>query len=102
MRSAPETAADVLMALRYPLELVNDLLRGVHAMKESVTYQGIVAEGMVKARQQDLLDLGRKKFGAPGDAIRTALASISDADRLASLIVRVLDVSSWDELLAAP
>lgn len=96
------TAADVLMGLRYPLALVNNLLQGIHAMKDSVTYQGIVEEGMVKARQEDLLRLGRKKFGAPNDAIRTALANVSDPDRLANLLDRVLDVSSWDELLAVP
>ena len=31
------TAADVLMGLRYPRQLVAELLKGVHGMKESVT-----------------------------------------------------------------
>src|SRR5262249_3956733 len=44
------TAADVLMGLRYPRALVSQLLQGVHGMKESVTYQAIVEEGVVKAR----------------------------------------------------
>ena len=73
------TAADVLMGLRYPRPLVAQLLQGVHGMKESVTYQAIVeegeikgraegrVEGMVRARQDDLLRLGRRRFGAePG------------------------------------
>ena len=39
------TATDVLMGLRYPREMVAELLRGVHGMKESVTYQAILDEG---------------------------------------------------------
>ena len=58
------TAADVLMGLRYPRPLVNDLLRGIHNMKDSVTYQGIVEEGVVKDQQAALLDLGRLKIRA--------------------------------------
>jgi hypothetical protein len=97
------TAADVLMGLCYPRALVNDLLRGIHAMKDSVTYQGIVEEGMIKARQEDLLRVGRRKFGAPPSAaIQAAVAGMNDLDRLGGLIERVFDVSSWDELLASP
>ena len=42
------TAADVLMGLRYSRQLVAQLLQGVHGMKESVTYQAILEEGVVK------------------------------------------------------
>lgn len=96
------TAADVLMGLRYHRTIVNDLLKGVRGMKDSDTYQGIIEEGMVKARQQDLLDLGRKKFGAPTEAAAMFIGGITDPDRLAYLIRRLLDVSSWDELFAVP
>ena len=97
------TATDVLMGLRYPRTLVNDLLRGIHAMKDSVTYQGIVEEGMIKAHQADLLRIGRRKFDvAPSETIQAAVAGINDLDRLGGLIERVFDVSSWDELLASP
>ena len=66
------TAADVLMGLRYPWQLVAQLLQGVHGMKESVTYQAIVEEGeiMLRARQDDLLQLGRRRFGAPARTLR--------------------------------
>ena len=96
------TAADVLMGLRYPLTLVNNLLRGIHAMKDSVTYQGIVEEGMVKARQEDLLYFGELKFGAPDEAVATALAGITDLGRLTYLTRRIPNAASWDELLAVP
>ena len=69
-------------------------------MKESVTYQAIVEEGKVKARQEDLLQLGRRRFGMLNPVAETALRGITDADRLARLIDALLDVSSWEELLA--
>ncbi len=97
------TAADVLMGLRYPRALINDLLRGIHNMKESVTYQGIVEEGVVKGQRDALLLIGRRKFGTPpSEATQAAVAGINDPDRLADLINRVFDVASWEELLAAP
>jgi predicted transposase YdaD len=104
------TAADVLMGLRYPRDLVAQLMRGVHGMKDSVTYQAIVeegevkgrAEGRVEARRDDLLLLGRRRFGDPSASADTALRNITDADRLARMIAALLDASSWDELLATP
>ncbi len=104
------TAADVLMGLRYPRQLVTQLLKGVHGMKESVTYQAIVEEGLVKgrvegmlrARQDDLIQLGQRRFDMPSTAIETALRGISDPERLARMIGALLDVSSWEELLATP
>jgi hypothetical protein len=96
------TAADVLMGLRYPRELVARLLQAVHGMKDSVTYQAIIEEGMAKARQDDILRHGRRKFGPPSLASEQALRGITDPERLARLLDRIQDVSSWDELLAAP
>ncbi len=75
-------------------------------MKESVTYQAIVEEGEVKgkveARQEVLLQLGRKRFGTPNPVSEMALRGITDPDRLSRLIDALLDVSSWEELLATP
>ena len=98
------TAADVLMGLRYPRALVAQLLQGIHGMKESVTYQAIVEEGEVKgkveARQEVILQLGRRRFGTPTPASEIALRGITDPDRLTRLIDGLLDVASWEELLA--
>ena len=69
-------------------------------MKDSFTYQAIVEEGVVKARQEALLELGRKRFGALDQSQETALRAVTDPDRLARMIDVLLDVSSWDELLA--
>jgi hypothetical protein len=100
------TAADVLMGLRYPRQLVAQLLQGVHGMKDSVTYQAIVEEGEIKgilrARQEVLLQLGGRRFDVPSKATETALRSIADPGRLARMIGALLDVTNWDELLATP
>ncbi len=100
------TAADVLMGLRYPRQLVAQLLRGVHGMNESVTYQAIVEEGVVKGEVKgmlrNLLQLGRRRFGEPNPDTEAALRGIADPERLARIVDAVLDVSSWGELLATP
>jgi hypothetical protein len=98
-------ATYVLMGLRYPRELTAQLLQGVRAMKESVTYQAIIAEGearSVHAMQKALLSLGQRQFGAPNASTRTALAAITDPVRLQEILERVLDVSNWAELLNPP
>ena len=79
-------------------------------MKDSVTYQAIVeegevkgrAEGILQARLEDLLLLGRRRFGDPSAETEIALHGIADADRLARMIAALLDASSWEELLATP
>ena len=71
-------------------------------MRESVTYQAIVEEGKIEARQVVLLRLGERRFGPPGPDARAALNCISDLNRLDRLIDQLLDASNWDELLATP
>jgi hypothetical protein len=97
------TAADVLMGLRYPRTLVADLLKGIHGMKDSVTYQAIIEEGAIQGAireaQHGLLRLGRKKFGGADERIENTVRSITDLDRLHALSERLLDVSTWAELL---
>ena len=67
-------------------------------MKDSVTYQANVEEGKI----DDLLRLGQRRFGAPSIAAEAALRAITDVERLARLIDRLLDASSWEELLSTP
>jgi len=100
-----------LMGLRYPREMVKRLLEGVKQMKESDTYQAIleegeargeargVARGEVEGRRALLLRIGGKKFGPPGPSARSIILAISDSQKLESLAERVLDVSTWDDLL---
>ena len=69
-------------------------------MKESVTYQAIVEEGAVREAQEGILRQGRKKFGASDSSIESTIRSITELDRLHYLSERLLDVSSWTELMA--
>ncbi|NUQ65325.1 MAG: hypothetical protein HUU20_22895 [Pirellulales bacterium] len=100
------TAADVLMGLRYSRDLVSELLRGVRGMKDSVTYQAIVEEGVEKGRLEEartvLLDLGAERFGAPGEEVEAAIARLDDLTHLRRLHRRLLHASSWRELLSEP
>ncbi len=99
------TAVDVLLGLRYERPLIEQLLRGVRGMKESVTYQAIVEEGVVKGRMEEarriLFRQGEQRFGAPaGAAVRSRVESINSQEVLEGLTDRLLRVSSWQELLA--
>jgi hypothetical protein len=58
------------------------------------------AQGYLNGVAASLVRLGCKKFGPPGERVEAAIGAITDLDRLRDLIDRVLDVSSWDELLA--
>jgi hypothetical protein len=103
-------ATYVLMGLCYERELINHLLRGVISMEESTTYQAIVEEGMAKGLHQGaiqeakktLLHQGTKLFGAPRPKAAATLETINKLEKLDELLDRVLDVSSWEELLGLP
>lgn len=104
------TSTYVLMGLRYQAKFVSRLLEGVRAMEESVTYQAIIRKGEAKGKvegavhlaQKMLLIQGEDRFGAPDASTKSALAAITDLDRLESLIPRILHVANWAELLAEP
>ena len=112
-------ATRILMGLRYEEEQVNAIIEGVTAMlfgirgiEESSVYQGILRKGEAKGRaegraegeaegiREALLISGRKKLGPPDEKTSARLAEIHDLDRIKLLLEHVLDVSSWDELLA--
>ena len=114
------TASYILMGLRYPTDLISQLLQGVRGMKESVTYQAILAEGkaegkaegrtegevegLVREAQKILLHAGRKRLGPPDAATIARIELLTDLDRLEGLIDRVVDPSSgaasWEKLLS--
>ena len=110
----------ILLGLLYPPEFADHLLKGVRGMKESSTYQAIKAEGreegeeigLVKGKEIGkaegkaeeaiaiLLRQGTKRFGTPALATVNQLQSTTDLQRLEQLTDRILEVESWDELLA--
>jgi predicted transposase YdaD len=104
------TAAFVLSGLRVPTEIARRTFQGVTAMRESSTYQYILEEGRVEGRiegraqeaRRILLRQGRKQFGAPDAAVQAALEAITDLDRLERMSERLLEVRTWQDLLATP
>jgi predicted transposase YdaD len=100
-------ASYVLMGLRYDRALIDNLLSGVMQMEESVTYQAILSRGMQQGIEQGQIDearatllrLGRTKFGPPTAEQEAAVNAITDLARLRALSEKLLDVSTWDELL---
>jgi predicted transposase YdaD len=122
-------ATQILMGLRHSQEKVVSIIEGVSAMlfgirgiEESSVYQGIlkkgeaqgiaqgivkgiaqgIAEGRIEDARENLLRLGSKKLGPPVAKVEAEIAALADLDRLHDLIDRILDVSTWDELLAPP
>ncbi|MBM3460108.1 MAG: hypothetical protein FJX77_16430 [Armatimonadetes bacterium] len=57
-------------------------------------------EGRLGKAHEWLLKIGERRFGKPTRRIRTALRKIEDEARLDDLALRLLEVETWDELLA--
>jgi predicted transposase YdaD len=110
--SAPAEAADlwtatlVLLGLNYSAEFAAHVLRGVRAMKESVTYQTILAEGKAEGKIEGLRDLllhlAGKRFGKVDPMLRGWVQSLADRDYLTRLIERVYEAADWNDLLSTP
>ena len=71
-------------------------------MEDSTTYQWIMSKGEARGLVRMLLRQGRRKFGGPDPQTVQAVENITDIERLQALSERLLDASSWQELLATP
>jgi hypothetical protein len=69
-------------------------------MKDSDTYLEILEEGAANEARKFLLLFGKDRFGEPDRTTRAALEAINDPERLEQLGRRMLQVGSWQELLA--
>lgn len=82
----------------------SDLLNQFPEIREMAPFKKFLDEGRVEGRTEALrgaiLRQGRKKFGPPTPAHETALAAITDLAKLEALVEKLLDVTTWDELLA--
>jgi hypothetical protein len=120
-------ATELLLGLTHPRGRIEELtgeitamILGIRGLEESSVYQDIFAkgraegeakgraegeakgraEGEVEQARRILLGLGRKKLGEPDERVLGLVAGISDLDRLDLLLDRLLEVTTWDELLA--
>ena len=100
------SASYVLLGLRYDEAVINNLFRGVTAMKDSTTYQAILREGKelgaVTELHKVLLRQGRQKWGSASEETEGAIRGIQDLERLERMTDAVLPSNSWQELLATP
>ena len=101
------TATYILAGLTYPPEAIESLLAGVANMKESATYQKILAEGeavgiakgAAREAQNMLLLVGEGRLGtATPDTVRR-IRAINSVQELEGMGRRLLAVESWDDLL---
>jgi predicted transposase YdaD len=114
LEASPELAASlwtatyVLMGLRYPRWEVEELmsrdvleLLNTQLLEQSSTYRGMVEEVELRHARTTLLRLGRKRLGEPTAAHLEALEALQDRERMENLMERLLEVETWNELLAA-
>jgi predicted transposase YdaD len=104
-------ATFIVLGLRYSQRIARELMRGVLAMKESVTYQAIIEEGKAEGKAQGkaegalaeakklLLLLGHIHLGPPDARTKAAVERIDELARLEDLHLRLRGVGSWRELL---
>jgi predicted transposase YdaD len=103
-------AAYILAGLRFSPELAADLFQGVVSMKESSTYQAILAEGRREGREEGNVEEAKKvlrfqgegAFGTPDEETAALLEQLNDLARLEELLHRVRTAQSWQELLGLP
>ncbi len=96
-------AAYILLGLRYSPELAEHLFRGVVSMKESSTYQAILAEGRTEGAVAEARRVLRLQcddaFGPPDARTAAAIEGMDNLERLEELLRRVRTAGSWQELL---
>ena len=111
------TATNVLMGLRYPDTVAEELLKGVQDMEESSTYQAIMRKGRVigeqigrqegeqagrmeEARQMIYL-FGTARLGDIDKVTRARIEALTTQEELEGLAKRLAAVENWSELFAA-
>jgi predicted transposase YdaD len=102
------SAVYILMGMCYADAFIENLLEGVIAMEESVTYQKIIrkgeakgkAEGKAEEARRILLLQGRHRFGEPSGEVVATLEALTDVEKLEALTVRMLEATSWQDLLS--
>ena len=96
------TDALLLTGLRVRRDVAAGIFRGVRAMHESDTYLAIVDEGREKQVKKDILSIGEVSVGPPSEAVKGALESITDLERLDRMVRRAVKAASWQEILETP
>lgn len=103
------TAIYLLLGLRYDKDTIAQLLRGVQAMEESVTYQEILLkgkqkglaegrhEGYIEASKDDVLSLLTERFGVIPEPLEQQIRSATDAERLKAALRQIVRIQTIEE-----
>ena len=95
-------ATYLLIGLRYSPEVAQMIESYSRALRESSIYQKIRAEGRAEEARRIPVRLGTRRLERPDVRTRAALAAIDDAERLERMAERVLDATSWADVLSTP
>jgi hypothetical protein len=95
------------LGLIFPPAVAEQLMPGIRTMRDSLTDQAIVEEGVERGVERGValearrlvLELGEDRFGAPDQATADALGEIHDPERLHPLVRRLGRAASWEDLL---
>ena len=71
-------------------------------MRDSDTYLAILEEGEEVNAKKVILRLGAKRFGTADATIAARLETITGLARLDRIVDRLLDATSWQDLLDTP
>ncbi len=96
------TAAFVLTGLRVRRDVARQVFRGVRKMKDSDTYMAIIDEGREEEVKKLIRLVGEKRFGDPDESVLSRITGITDLERLEQIMLRLHEVTNWQELLARP
>jgi hypothetical protein len=107
-REAPRARADtlwaatlILLRLRYDRQTIRRWRGRMKTM--DLSNNPVIEIFREEEAIETVLRIGAKKFGAPAPAdVETAIRAIEDLPRLHDLQTRVLDVATWQDLLAGP
>lgn len=95
--------AMVLTGLRLTPEAILTLYQGAHFMsilEDSSMYPWFQERGKITEARTIILRLGQKRFGPPDETTTAAVRVVNDLERLERMSERLLDVTSWQDLLA--
>ncbi len=92
-------ASYFLLGLRYSDEFAQAIFDEVMGMEDSTTYQATIRKGATGGARRLLLRIGTRIIGPPQAEALARVEAINDLTLLEAMADRLLDVTSWDELL---
>jgi hypothetical protein len=104
-RDAPRSRGEDLLEATFQLLALRFDESFIQQMRDHMAEQGLVRKNYLNLFKGDavratIVRQGTKKFGSPSPEVTAKLKAEEDLDALNALSDRVLDVSTWDELLA--